>query len=92
MILDADLLARTLAHAEAFLAGLPERHVGARADPDGLRIALTDGGVPAATVIDELVAAADPGLVASAAASRSSTTSSSPGAGVERAAAAILTE
>jgi glutamate/tyrosine decarboxylase-like PLP-dependent enzyme len=66
MILDAELLARAKAHAEAFLAGLPERHVGARADPAGLRIALTDEGVPAATVIDELVAAAEPGLVASA--------------------------
>jgi glutamate/tyrosine decarboxylase-like PLP-dependent enzyme len=66
MILDAELLARAKAHAEAFLAGLPERHVGALADPGGLRIALTDEGVPAATVIDELAAAAEPGLVASA--------------------------
>ncbi len=66
MILDAALLERTKAHAEAFLAGLPERRVGPRGDPDGLRIALTDDGVPAATVIDELVAAAEPGLAASA--------------------------
>jgi glutamate/tyrosine decarboxylase-like PLP-dependent enzyme len=65
MILDADLLERTLRHAEAYLAGLPERRVGAVADPAGLRIALTDDGVGAAQVVDELVAAAEPGLVAS---------------------------
>jgi glutamate/tyrosine decarboxylase-like PLP-dependent enzyme len=66
MILDADLLARTARHAEAFLAGVGERPVAARADADALRVGLTDDGVPAATVIDELVAAADPGIVASA--------------------------
>jgi glutamate/tyrosine decarboxylase-like PLP-dependent enzyme len=65
MILDAELLARTLEHAEAYLGGLPERHVGALAAPDALRGGLTDEGVPARTVIDELVAAAEPGLVAS---------------------------
>src|SRR5258705_7176417 len=65
MILDAELLERTLRHAEAYLAGLPERHVGAVADPAGLRIALTDDGVGAAQVVDELVAAAEPGLVGS---------------------------
>jgi glutamate/tyrosine decarboxylase-like PLP-dependent enzyme len=65
MILDAELLERTLRHAETFLAGLPERHVGAAADPAGLRVALTDDGVAAAQVVDELVAAAEPGLVAS---------------------------
>ncbi len=65
MILDAGLLERTLRHAETYLAGLPERHVGAVADPAGLRVALTDEGVPAAQVVDELVAAAEPGLVAS---------------------------
>jgi glutamate/tyrosine decarboxylase-like PLP-dependent enzyme len=65
MILDAELLERTLRHAETYLAGLPERHVGAAADPAGLRVALTDDGVPAARVVDELVAAAEPGLVAS---------------------------
>src|SRR3954469_13232510 len=65
MILDAALLERTLRHAESYLAGLPERHVGAIGDPAGLRVALTDEGVPAAQVVDELVAAAEPGLVAS---------------------------
>jgi glutamate/tyrosine decarboxylase-like PLP-dependent enzyme len=65
MILDAELLERTLRHAESYLAGLPERHVGAVADPAGLRIPLADDGVPAAQVIDELVAAAEPGLIAS---------------------------
>jgi glutamate/tyrosine decarboxylase-like PLP-dependent enzyme len=66
MILDAELLARAARHAEAYLAALPERHVGVRGDPDALRVELTDDGVPAATVIDELVAAADPGIVATA--------------------------
>src|SRR4051812_21539646 len=65
MILDAALLERTLRHAETYLAGLPERHVGAVADPAGLRVALTDEGVEAARVVDELVAAVEPGLVAS---------------------------
>src|SRR4051794_41914189 len=65
MILDAELLERTLRHAETYLAGLPERHVGAAADPAGLRVALTDEGVEAARVVDALVAAAEPGLVAS---------------------------
>jgi glutamate/tyrosine decarboxylase-like PLP-dependent enzyme len=66
MILDADLLARTVRHAEGYLTSLPERHVGARGTADGLRVPLTDEGVAAATVIDELVAAADEGIVASA--------------------------
>src|ERR1700742_57164 len=65
MILDAELLERTLRHAGTYLAGLEERHVGAVADPAGLRIALTDEGVDANQVVDELVAAAEPGLVAS---------------------------
>jgi glutamate/tyrosine decarboxylase-like PLP-dependent enzyme len=59
-----------LRHAEAFLASLPERPVGPPVDPDGLRAALgvelTDEGVAPETVIDELVAAAGPGIVASA--------------------------
>jgi glutamate/tyrosine decarboxylase-like PLP-dependent enzyme len=66
MILDAELLARAARHAEAFLAGVGERPVAARSDAGGLRVGLTDEGVPAARVIDELVATADPGLVASA--------------------------
>jgi glutamate/tyrosine decarboxylase-like PLP-dependent enzyme len=40
--------------------------VGPQGSPDALRVELTDDGVPAATVIDELVAAADPGIVATA--------------------------
>ncbi|WP_028065550.1 pyridoxal phosphate-dependent decarboxylase family protein [Solirubrobacter soli] len=59
-----------LRHAEAFLASLPDRPVGPPVDPDALRAALghelTDEGVAPETVIDELVAAADPGIVASA--------------------------
>ncbi len=65
MILDHDLLERTLRHAETYLAGLGERHAGALADPRDLRVELSDEGVAAARVIDELVAAAEPGLVAS---------------------------
>jgi glutamate/tyrosine decarboxylase-like PLP-dependent enzyme len=69
-ILDSDLLARTLRHAEAFLESLPERPVGVPADAAALRAALggalAEEGVPAAEVIDALVAAADPGIVASA--------------------------
>src|SRR3954454_15831227 len=60
-----DLLARTLAHAERFLGSLPERPVGALDAPD-FADQLTDDGVPPAQVIDELVASAEPGLVASA--------------------------
>jgi len=59
-----------LRHAEAFLASLPERAVGPPVDPDVLRAALghelTDEGVPPEQVIDELVAGADPGIVATA--------------------------
>jgi glutamate/tyrosine decarboxylase-like PLP-dependent enzyme len=64
------MLERALQHAEAFLASLPDRPVGPPVDPDALRAALgqelTDDGVPAERVIDELVAGADPGIVASA--------------------------
>src|SRR3954453_20858904 len=63
-------LERALHHAEAFLASLPDRPVGPPADPDTLRAALgqelSGDGVPAAHVIDELVAGANPGIVASA--------------------------
>src|SRR3954469_23795292 len=65
MILDAELLERTLRHAETYLAGLPERHVGAMDDPAGLRVALTDEGVPAAPGVAGLGGAAAPGLIAS---------------------------
>jgi glutamate/tyrosine decarboxylase-like PLP-dependent enzyme len=60
-----DLLARTLAHAERYLSSLPERPVGTLRVPD-FEDALTDDGVPAAQVIDELAASAEPGLVATA--------------------------
>jgi glutamate/tyrosine decarboxylase-like PLP-dependent enzyme len=63
-----ELLARTAAHASAFLSALPERPVGAAAGPAELRAAL-DGPLPEepvdpSTGLDELVAAADPGVVA----------------------------
>lgn len=65
-----DALERALHHAEAFLASLPERPVGPAVQPDVLRAALgqelTDEGVAPEQVIDELVAGADPGIVASA--------------------------
>jgi glutamate/tyrosine decarboxylase-like PLP-dependent enzyme len=64
------MLERALRHAEAFLASLPDRPVGPPVDPDTLRAALgqelADEGVPGEQVIDELVAGADPGIVASA--------------------------
>ncbi len=66
MILDADLLARTARHAEAYLEGVDRRPAGAPGTGDGLRVPLADDGVPASAVIDELVAAADEGIVASA--------------------------
>src|SRR4051812_27469396 len=59
-----DVLTRTLAHAERFLASLPERPVGA--SQATFAADLDDEGLPPAQVIDELVAAAEPGLVASA--------------------------
>jgi glutamate/tyrosine decarboxylase-like PLP-dependent enzyme len=59
-----------LRHAQAYLDSLPERPVGPPVDADALRAALaielTDEGVAPETVIDELVAAATPGIVASA--------------------------
>ena len=68
--MDPDILRPAFEHALGFLGGLPDRHVDATASPSELRAALdvplSDGGVPAADVIDELVAAVDPGLVASA--------------------------
>ena len=60
-----------LRHAEAFLASLPERPVGPPVDPDALRAALGHeltgrGYARRCQVIDELIAGADPGFVASA--------------------------
>src|SRR4051794_15067220 len=64
------MLERALRHAEAYLASLPGRPVGIPVDPVALRAALavelTDEGVAPEVVVDELVAAADPGIVASA--------------------------
>ncbi len=69
----ADLLTRTATLAIDYLNGVDERPVGGPTDTAGLRAALggPDGALPArgvdpATVIQELAAAADPGLVASA--------------------------
>jgi glutamate/tyrosine decarboxylase-like PLP-dependent enzyme len=67
---ELDLLDRTAALARAYLAGVGERHVGATASLADLRSALDrplpDTGAGAETVIEELAAAVDPGLIASA--------------------------
>ena len=67
--MDPALLHRTAEIASGYLASLPERPVRAEASLDELRAALgaalDDGSRPALQVIEELVAAADPGLVAS---------------------------
>src|SRR4051812_31554193 len=64
------MLERALRHAEAYLASLPGRPVGLPVDPEALRAALgvelTDEGLAPEVVLDDLVAAADPGIVASA--------------------------
>ncbi|MGZ4250612.1 MAG: aspartate aminotransferase family protein, partial [Solirubrobacteraceae bacterium] len=65
--MDAELLRRTAEIAAEYLASLPERPVRAGASLDelrsALRVALEDRSRPALQVIEELVAAADPGLV-----------------------------
>jgi aromatic-L-amino-acid decarboxylase len=65
--MDPALLRRTAEIAGEYLASLPERRVGADASLDelrsALRVALDDASQPALQVIEELVAAADPGLV-----------------------------
>jgi glutamate/tyrosine decarboxylase-like PLP-dependent enzyme len=57
-------------HVREFLAGLDERQVAARVDAAGVRDALPgplpEHGQDPSAVIDELVAAAEPGLVATA--------------------------
>jgi len=62
-----DLLSRTAAHAADFLESLDERAIEPRATVDEVRAAL-GGPVPEGTtdpteVIEELVAASDPGVV-----------------------------
>ena len=65
----SDLLRRTCDHASAYLAQADRGPVAHTVDSRALRGALaydlTDGGVPASDVIDALVDAAGPGLVAS---------------------------
>src|SRR3954469_22697326 len=64
-----DALDRAVHHARAHLAGLGERPVAPPVDVVALRAALgrplPRDGVAAATVLDDLAADADPGLVAS---------------------------
>src|SRR6185436_16511149 len=64
------MIERALHHARAYLDSLPDRPVGPPVDPAALRAALglelADDGVDPEVVIDELVAGADPGIVASA--------------------------
>ncbi|WP_232661467.1 pyridoxal phosphate-dependent decarboxylase family protein [Pseudonocardia sp. TRM90224] len=65
-----DLFARAAAVAAAYRAELPERRVQAAAGDDAVRAAfggpLPSTPTPAADVVEALVAAAEPGLVASA--------------------------
>jgi glutamate/tyrosine decarboxylase-like PLP-dependent enzyme len=63
-----DLLSAAAEHAADYIESLPERPVGARLDPSEAREAI-DGELPAhpleaREVLDELVAAADPGITA----------------------------
>ena len=67
---DHPLLTTTVAHATEFLDSLPDRPVAASASAGDIRAALAvtlaEPGVDDRVVIDELVAAVTPGLVASA--------------------------
>jgi glutamate/tyrosine decarboxylase-like PLP-dependent enzyme len=67
--MDPALLRRTADIAAEYLASLPERPVRAEASlgelRSALRVPLGDAPLPALEVIEELVAAAEPGLVAS---------------------------
>jgi glutamate/tyrosine decarboxylase-like PLP-dependent enzyme len=62
------ILERVLEEASAFLDGLPERRVAARTDVDGvaaaLRRPLPDDGAEPLEVIEELIAGAEPGILA----------------------------
>ena len=62
---DPELLALAHEIASGYLDGVADRHVGG-GDTPGLRRPLTDAGEDPATVLRELAADADPGLVASA--------------------------
>ncbi|HWM10973.1 MAG TPA: aminotransferase class V-fold PLP-dependent enzyme [Solirubrobacteraceae bacterium] len=66
--MDPALLQRTSEIAAEYLASLPERPVGVHASLDelrsALRVGLDDAPQPAQQVIEELVAAVEPGLVA----------------------------
>ncbi|HET7051825.1 MAG TPA: aminotransferase class V-fold PLP-dependent enzyme [Solirubrobacteraceae bacterium] len=65
--MDPELFRRTAEIAGEYLTSLPERPVRADASLDelrsALRVALEDGSKPALQVIEELVAAADPGII-----------------------------
>jgi glutamate/tyrosine decarboxylase-like PLP-dependent enzyme len=65
--MDPELFGRVAEIAAEYLGSLPERPVRADASLDELRsvlhVALEEGSQPALQVIEELVAAADPGLV-----------------------------
>lgn len=65
---DRAVLGRVVSEAETFLAGLDERPVNPRADVDAVVAAfggpLPEQGADALAVVDELVAGAAPGLVA----------------------------
>lgn len=67
---DADLLLRAARHAADFRTGLRDRRVAAREHSRDLQHAfggpLQDGSTPADEVLERLVAAAEPGLVATA--------------------------
>lgn len=66
--MDRQLIEQTAELAARFLAGVRDRPVGPPVDVASLRaaldVALSDDGVEAGTVIGELAAGADPGLVA----------------------------
>src|SRR5919108_3280451 len=67
--MDPALLRRTAEIAAEYLASLPDRPVRAEASLDelrsALRVPLGDAPLPALEVIEELAAAAEPGLVGS---------------------------
>ena len=62
------ILERVLEEATAFLDGLPDRRVAARTDVDGvaaaLRRPLPDEGAEPLEVVEELIAGAEPGILA----------------------------